>query len=268
MPGRHGPRRSHSVPGTATPSGPSGSRLFTTLLLEFSIVDVSRQIGAAVAAARKAQVAIVFAGDFSTEGADQPNLVLSDDSNALISAVASANPNTIVVLNTGGAVLMPWLDKVAGVLEAWYPGEEDGNAIEAVLTGGVDPAGRLPITFPASESAQPVSQSSQFPGVDSVVSYGSGLDVGYRWYQANNVRPLFPFGFGLDYTNFNLSKPTVQETASGFVVHVTVHNTGSRSGSDVVQAYVHDAATTESRQNNYEPSPGSPFGRQVPMSSA
>ncbi len=211
---------------------------------QFSIVDVSRQIGAAVAAARKAQVAIVFAGDFSTEGADQPNLILSDDSNTLISAVASANRNTIVVLNTGGAVLMPWLDKVAGVLEAWYPGEEDGNAIEAVLTGGVDPAGRLPITFPASESAQPVSQSSQFPGVDSVVSYGSGLEVGYRWYQANSVRPLFPFGFGLDYTTFNLFKPTVQETASGFVVHVTVHNTGSRSGTDVVQAYVHDAATT------------------------
>ena len=148
------------------------------------------------------------------------------------------------MLNTGGAVLMPWLDKVAGVPEAWYPGDEDGNAISEVITAGVDPAGRLPITFPASESVQPVSQSSQFPGVDSVVSYGSGLEVGYPWYQANGVRPLFPFGFGLDYTTFRLSKPTVQETASGFVVPITVRNSGTRWGTDVLQAYVDDPATT------------------------
>jgi beta-glucosidase len=204
----------------------------------FGIVDTSPQIEAAVAAARSAQVAIVFAGDLSTEGADQADLSLGGNSNALISAVASVNPNTIVVLNTGGAVLMPWLNKVAGVLEAWYPGEEDGNAIAAVLTGAVDPSGRLPITFPASESAQPVSQSSQFPGVDSVVSYGSGLDIGYRWYQASDVTPLFPFGFGLSYTTFELSNPTLQNTSAGIVVHVTVRNTGPRSGADVVQAYV------------------------------
>ncbi len=211
---------------------------------QFGIVDVSRQVDAAVAAARKAQVTIVFAGDFSTEGADRADLTLSGSSNALIAAIASVNPNTIVVLNTGGAVLMPWLSKVAGVLEAWYPGEEDGNAIAAVLCGTVDPSGRLPITFPASESVQPGSQSGQFPGVDSVVSFGSGLDVGYRWYQANDVTPLFPFGFGLDYTTFDLSEPTVQKTATGFVVHVRVQNTGSRSGADVVQAYVHYPAST------------------------
>ena len=211
---------------------------------QFGIVDASPQIDAAVAAARKAQVAIVFAGDYSTEGADQPNLSLSGDSNALISAVAAANPHTVVVLNTGGAVLMPWLNKVAAVLEAWYPGEEDGNAIAAILKGAVDPSGRLPITFPASESAQPVTQSSQFPGVASVVNYGSGLDVGYRWYQATGVAPLFPFGFGLDYTTFSLSNPTVQKTATGFVVHVNVQNTGPRTGADVVQAYVHYPAST------------------------
>ncbi len=214
---------------------------------QFGIVDTTPQINAAVSAARKAQVAIVFAGDLSAEGADQPDLSLSGNSNARILAVASANPNTIVVLNTGGAVLMPWLNKVAGVLEAWYPGEEDGNAIAAVLTGAVDPSGRLPITFPASESAQPVSQSSQFPGVASVVNYGSGLDVGYRWYQANHIIPLFPFGFGLGYTTFDLSNPTLQDTRAGFVVHVTVQNTGSRSGADVVQAYV-----------RYPPSTGEP----------
>ena len=205
---------------------------------QFGIVDTTPQIDAAVTAAHKAQVAIVFVGDPSTEGADQADLSLRGNANDLIAAVASANPNTIVVLNTGGAVLMPWLSKVAAVLEAWYPGEEDGNAIAAVLEGAVDPSGRLPITFPASESAQPVSQSSQFPGVASVVNYGSGLDIGYRWYQAENVTPLFPFGYGLDYTTFGLSNPTLQKTASGFVVHVTVQNTGSRSGADVVQAYV------------------------------
>jgi len=214
---------------------------------QFGIVDTTRQIDAAVSAAHKAQVAMVFVGNPSTEGADQPDLSLRGDSNALISAVASANPNTIVVLNTGGAVLMPWLNKVAGVLEAWYPGEEDGNAIAAVLTGAVDPSGRLPITFPASEAAQPLSQSSQFPGVASVVDYGSGLDIGYRWYQVNDVTPLFPFGFGLGYTTFDLSDPTVQNTPAGFVVHVTVQNTGSRSGADVVQAYV-----------RYPPSTGEP----------
>ncbi|HVA07488.1 MAG TPA: glycoside hydrolase family 3 C-terminal domain-containing protein [Acidimicrobiales bacterium] len=213
-------------------------------LPQFGIVDTSPQIEAAVAAARKAQVAIVFAGDPSTEGADQPNLSLGGNSNALIAAVASANPNTIVVLNTGGAVLMPWLNHVAGVIEAWYPGEEDGTAIAAILTGAVDPSGRLPITFPATESAQPVSQNYLFPGVDSVVSYGSGLEIGYRWYQANGVAPLFPFGFGLDYTTFTFSSPTLQTTSAGFAVRVTVQNSGPRPGTDVVQAYVHYPAST------------------------
>jgi beta-glucosidase len=211
---------------------------------QFGIVDVSPQIDAAVAAARQAKVAIVFAGDFSTEGADRTDLNLSGDANALISAVAAVNSNTIVVLDTGGAVLMPWLSHVTGVLEVWYPGEEDGTAIAAVLTGAVDPSGRLPITFPASDLNLPVSQSSQFPGVDSVVNFGTGLDVGYRWYQANGVTPLFPFGFGLDYTTFFLSSPTLQKSAAGIVIHLTVTNTGSRSGADVVQAYVRYPSST------------------------
>ena len=211
---------------------------------QFGLVDVSAQINAAVAAARQAKVAIVFAGDFSTEGADRNNLNLSGDANALISAVATVNPNTIVVLDTGGAVLMPWLSQVAGVLEAWYPGEEDGTAIAAILTGAVDPSGRLPITFPTSAAKQPVSLSRQFPGIDSVVNFGTGLDVGYRWYQAKGVTPLFPFGFGLDYTTFALSNPTLQKTAAGIVIHLKVTNTGSRSGADVVQAYVRYPSST------------------------
>ncbi len=204
----------------------------------FSITNVTALIKAAVAAARKAQVAIVFAGDFNTEGADRPNMEPSGDSNALISAVAAANPHTIVVLNTGGAVVMPWLAHVAGVLEAWYPGQEDGTAIAAVLRGVVDPSGRLPITFPASASAMPATSVQQFPGVNRTVNFGPGLDVGYRWYQINNVTPLFAFGYGQSYTTFKLSNAKVQKTSSGVTVQVTVTNTGTRSGADVVQAYV------------------------------
>ena len=207
----------------------------------FGIVDVTPQIRAAVALARRSSVAIVFAGDFTTEGADRPDLSLPGDEDALISAVAAANHHTIVVLNTGGAVLMPWLRHVAAVLEAWYPGAQDGAAIAAVLRGAVDPSGRLPITFPASLTAQPTTSAAAFPGVASVVDYGtsvSALDVGYRWYQAHGVTPLFPFGFGLDYTSFRLSRAQLVRTETGFDVRVLVTNTGRRAGADVVQAYV------------------------------
>jgi len=164
----------------------------------FGIVDVTSQIRAAVALARRSQVAVVFAGDFTSEGSDRPDLNLPGDEDALIEAVAAVNRHTVVVLNTGGAVLMPWLNQVAAVLEAWYPGQEDGTAIAAVLTGAVDPSGRLPITFPRSAAQEPTSSPASFPGVDSVVEYGtatSALELGYRWYQAHGVTPLFPFLF-------------------------------------------------------------------------
>ena len=205
----------------------------------FALLNVSREIAAAVQAARNARVAIVFAGDYTTEGADRTSLALPGVANALIAAVASVNPRTIVVLNTGGAVVMPWLSKVSAVLEAWYPGQTDGTAIARVIAGVVDPSGRLPITFPASDAAMPATSSSQFPGVNSTVSFGNGLDVGYRWYQANNVVPLFAFGYGLAYTSFALSSYAAVAKSGGATVSVTVTNTGSRSGSDVVQVYVH-----------------------------
>jgi beta-glucosidase len=113
--------------------------------------------------------------------------------------------------------------------------------VAAVLTGQVDPSGRLPITFPASTTAQPASTVAEFPGVDSVVSFGSGLDVGYRWYQANGVTPLFPFGFGLSYTTFALSDAQIApQSAGGYAVQVDVTNTGTRTGADIIQAYVSD----------------------------
>ena len=130
---------------------PSGETSITPSSLTLGWAYVSGRIDAAVAAARRADVAVVFAGDFSSEAFDRPSLSLPGDENALISAVAAANPRTVVVLNTGGPVLMPWLGQVRGVLEAWYPGEEDGAAIAALLFGDVDPSGRLPVTFPARQ---------------------------------------------------------------------------------------------------------------------
>lgn len=205
---------------------------------KFSLTNVTGEINAAVTAARKATVAIVFASDYNSEGFDRPNLYLPGDSNPLIAAVAAANPNTIVVLNTGGAVLMPWISRVAGVLEAWYPGQEDGAAIAAVLTGAVNPSGHLPIMFPSDSSTLPISSTAQFPGVSQVVNFSEELDIGYRWYQANNVTPQFAFGHGLSYTSFKLSNATVRKIPSGVQVKVTLTNTGTRPGADVVQAYV------------------------------
>ena len=206
---------------------------------QFGIVDVTDRIRAAVAAARHARIAVVFAGDFNMEGVDRSSLNLPGDANALISAVAAVNHHTVVVLNTGGAVLMPWLAHVSGVVEAWYPGQEDGTAITQILTGAVDPSGRLPITFPATSAAQPTSTVAQFPGVNSTVNFSEGLNMGYRWYQASHVRPLFAFGYGLDYTSFRLASAIAQKTPAGVRVTLNVTNTGARTGSDVVQAYVH-----------------------------
>ncbi len=214
---------------------------------------------AAAATARSAQVAIVFAGYPEAEGADLASISLPNDQDALIESVAAANPNTIVVLNTGGPVLMPWLHQVRAVLEAWYPGQEDGNAIAALLFGDVDPSGHLTETFPTSLSAMPTSSRFRFPGVGGAVHYSEGLDVGYRWYDAHHVTPLFPFGYGLSYTSFRFSHLTI--TPKSFVnlasgpdasagqgaplVRVTarITNTGSVTGSEVAQLYLGDPAS-------------------------
>jgi beta-glucosidase len=199
--------------------------------------DVTPMIEAAVKAARHASVAFVFANDFTSEGFDRPTLTLPGDADALISAVAAANPRTVVVLNTGGAVVMPWLSKVKAVLEAWYPGEEDGAATLAVLTGAVDPSGHLPLTFPTSVAQSPMGKVTSWPGVDGVVSLG-GLDEGYRYYVAHGIRLLFPFGFGLSYTRFSLSGLKAIKTPGGYRLSVELRNDGARSGRAVVQAYL------------------------------
>jgi beta-glucosidase len=202
--------------------------------------------GSAAALAKSSSVAIVFASYPESEGSDLTSIDLGTAQDSLISAVAAANPRTIVVLNTGSAVTMPWLSSVAGVLEAWYPGQQDGTAIASVLFGHSDPSGHLPVTFPASLSQVPASSTAQWPGTGGTVDYSEGMDVGYRWYQASHLTPLFPFGYGLSYTSFSFSKLTIGSLTAGgaATVTATVTNTGSRAGADVAQLYVRDPAAS------------------------
>lgn len=207
---------------------------------------------AAAALAASSDIAIVMVGDTLTEGADRPNLSLPGNQDALVSAVAAANPRTIVVLKNGGPVLMPWLGQVRAVLQAWYPGSEDGNAVAGLLLGVSNPSGKLPITFPRTESDVPARTTAQWPGVPvngvATATYSEGLQVGYRWYDAQNIKPLFPFGFGLSYTTFSLSHletaPAVTDGTTPIRVEFWLENTGRRAGAEVPQVYLGLPSTT------------------------
>jgi beta-glucosidase len=229
--------------GTVTPLQGITSRAGSGITVSYN--DGSSTSSAASLAA-SSSVAVVFVSNNESEGSDLSSISLSSASNSLISAVAAANPHTIVVLNTGSAVTMPWLSSVAGVLEAWYPGQQDGAAIAALLFGDADPSGHLPVTFPQSLSQVPASTTAQWPGTGGTVQYSEGVDVGYRWYNANSLTPLFPFGFGLSYTSFSFSNLQVGTLAKGgaATVTATVTNTGSRAGADVAQLYVSDPAAS------------------------
>ncbi len=196
----------------------------------------------AAALAASSSIAIVFASYAESEGSDLTSIDLGSKEDSLISAVAAANPRTIVVLNTGSAVTMPWLSSVAGVLEAWYPGQEDGTAVASILFGNTDPSGHLPVTFPTSLSQVPASTAAQWPGTNGTVDYSEGIDAGYRWYQAHGLTPLFPFGYGSSYTSFSFSNLRIGSLTAGgaATVSATVTNTGSRAGADVVQLYADD----------------------------
>ncbi|WP_328917279.1 MULTISPECIES: glycoside hydrolase family 3 C-terminal domain-containing protein [unclassified Streptomyces] len=196
--------------------------------------------GQAVTAARNADTAIVFVNKSEGEGADLGDISLSGDQNQLVSDVAAVNPNTIVVINSGSAIALPWADAVRGIVENWYPGQEDGNAIAALLYGDVNFSGKLPVTFPVSLNDVPAHTTAQWPGQNGTVQYSEGLNVGYRWYDSQNKTPLYPFGFGLSYTTFAYSGLTVSAPdASGNVtVAFDVKNTGSRAGAEVPQVYV------------------------------
>jgi beta-glucosidase len=202
-------------------------------------------INAAVSAAQSASTAVVVVSDDTeSEATDRPSLNLPSAQDELIQAVAAANPHTVVVINAGAPVAMPWLSQVAAVLDAWYPGQASGTSLASVLFGQTDPGGHLPVTFPASLSQVPASTTAQFPGNGSTVQYSEGIDVGYRWYDANSVTPLFPFGFGLSYTQFAFSNlqisPSSVDGTQDVQVSATVTNTGQREGSDVAQLYLGD----------------------------
>jgi beta-glucosidase len=198
----------------------------------------------AAALAASADVAVVFATRHELEGYDVPDLHLPNGQDALIDAVASANPHTIVVLETGNPVAMPWIGKVQSVLAAWYPGQEGGQAIADILFGSVNPGGRLPITFPIDDAntVRPVLPNRGVePGVKVAIDYSEGADVGYRWYVKNGIMPLFAFGHGLSYTAFNYGKIKVSG-GNTLTVQFEVQDIGARDGADVPQIYLTSAA--------------------------
>jgi len=203
------------------------------------------RLARAVALARKSDLAVIFAGlpeGFESEGRDRSDMNLPGGQNALIRAVAKANPNTVVVLNAGSPVNMPWLEDVAGLVEAYYPGQENGNAVAQILLGKVNPSGKLPITFPKRLEDSPASINSPYPGCREV-NYGEGIFVGYRYYDIKDIEPLFPFGFGLSYTTFEYGKvkaPRTVRRGENFIVSLTVKNSGKVAGKEVVQLYVAD----------------------------
>src|SRR5580700_6687874 len=204
-------------------------------------------INAAVTAAKSASVAVVVVSDDTqSEATDRPSLNLPSAQDELIEAVAAANPHTVVVINAGAPVAMPWLNQVAAVVDAWYPGQSSGTALASVLFGDTDPSGHLPVTFPTSLSQVPASTTAQFPGNGTDVLYSEGLDVGYRWYDAKDITPMFPFGFGLSYTQFAFShlsvSPAFKDGTKEVRVSATVTNVGRRVGSDVAQLYLADPA--------------------------
>jgi beta-glucosidase len=206
----------------------------------------------AAQAGAKADAAIVFADQWMTEGADAQSLALPGQQDRLVEAVARANPRTVVVLETGGPVLMPWLAVTGAVLEAWYPGQMGGEAIAEILSGAVNPSGRLPVTFPVGEEqlphskiqgdpngapSGPVGQGGHYGATFSAV-YDEGAAVGYKWFFHRDTRPLFPFGFGLSYARFGLSDLAVNASGAIVTASATVHNLSGRAGAAIPQFYI------------------------------
>jgi beta-glucosidase len=211
--------------------------------------DSGSDVTSAANLAKNSDLAIVFAYQWLSEDMDVPSLSLPDNQDALIEQVAAANPRTVVVLETGTAVTMPWIDKVAGVVEAWFAGSSGHKALASVLVGDVNPTGKLPLSFPRSEADLPhpaiPAPPKYTPGMDMQafraqaekyeVHYDEGPEVGYKWYETQNKKPLFAFGFGLSYTTYAYSGLTVDSDAK--VARLTVRNTGKRSGTEIAEVY-------------------------------
>ncbi|HEX3373741.1 MAG TPA: glycoside hydrolase family 3 C-terminal domain-containing protein [Edaphobacter sp.] len=216
-------------------------------------------VAAAVQLAKSSATAIVFANQPLHEDMDAKSLALPGDQNALIDAVAAANPNTIVVLETGGPVSMPWIDHVKGVIEMWYPGIGGAQALAKILFGDVNPSAKLPASFAKDEQQLP---HPTVPGLEGVtftstgrqikpkpfdLRYTEGAKVGYKWFESTNQQPLFPFGFGLSYTTYAYSGLTVDD--ANRTVHFTIRNTGQCEGTEIAQVYV---ALPAAAKENYK----------------
>ena len=228
--------------------------LFAAFRLGYLPPIASDAIERAATLAAHSDVALVFVGtngDWESEGHDRTSLKLPDEQAALIERVAAANPNTVVVLQTGSPVVMPWLERVAGVIQAYFPGQECGNSISDILFGTTNPSGKLTQTYPLRLEDNPAFIN--YPGDNGRVYYGEGIFVGYRYYEKKQVTPLFPFGFGLSYSSFeykNLQLGTnLLESGQSLKVSLDVTNTSPRAGQEVVQLYVHDIQASVSRPN-------------------
>ncbi|WP_210479223.1 glycoside hydrolase family 3 C-terminal domain-containing protein [Naasia sp. SYSU D00948] len=217
------------------------------------LFDDGDDVASAAALAAQADVALVFGYLRTGEFADTPDLRLDGNGDQLVEAVAAANDSTAVVLGHGTAVEMPWIDSVDAVLATWYPGDRMGPAITNLLYGDVNPSGKLPMTFPKSVEDTPTSTPEQYPGIVDAngirqVEYSEGLQVGYRWYAAQGIEPLFEFGHGLSYTSFDYShvKVTPQSTDGKKEIRIRFRltNTGDREGTEVAQAYVELPSST------------------------
>jgi beta-glucosidase len=193
----------------------------------------------ALAAAEDARAVVVFGYNEGSEGVDRPSIALPGAQDELIGMVTAANPRAIVVLNTGDPVSMPWVDSAEAILEMWYPGQEGGWATADLLLGNANPGGKLPVTFPVSDAdTQVAGHPEMYPGVDNEEYYSEGIFAGYRWYDAQDIEPLFVFGHGLSYTKFDYSKLSVTPASDGgFDVSFRVHNVGNFAGDEIAQVY-------------------------------
>jgi beta-glucosidase len=216
--------------------------------------DAGTNASSAAALAKSADIAVVFADQYMSEGGDSPTLSLPGKQNELIAAVAAANPHTVVVLITGNPVTMPWLDHVAGVIEAWYPGIAGGQAIANLIFGNVVPSGKLPITFAISQGDLPHESifgmthdgahgdSLGYWAADDqqrqsfVADYNEGVRFGYKWFDSEGKQPLFPFGYGLSYTKFKYSGLHVDSVAK--TATFTIENAGALGGTEIAEIYV------------------------------
>jgi beta-glucosidase len=206
----------------------------------------------AVELAKECDLVLVFARDFETEGVDRAAITLPDEQDEMISAIVRANPRTIVVLNTGCMVLVSsWADAAPAIVQAWYPGQDDGYIIADVLFGNLNPSGKLPITFPRTREDMPVATAEQYPGVNGRGLYSEGVFVGYRHFDKDNIAPQFAFGHGLSYTTFEYSNIKLSRSpvkpGESLTVELQVKNTGRREGAEVVQLYVQDVKASVPR---------------------